>query len=122
VLSFIVAPAIDPGDPNPLAVWAGFALFNAGLAVALFRHSKVAWVVALLIHTWGLIGGLPFLVSAITGEGDTLWLLWGLVLSGGSLAALLSSEMREWVGLDRKEASFGSNVDPAPSGPTQARR
>jgi hypothetical protein len=117
-----VAPAIDPGDPHPLSVWAGLALFNAALAFALFRRSKLAWTVALLIAGWGLIGGLPFLVSVITGEGDTLWLFWGLVLSGGSLAALFSSATREWVQSDRKEASIGSNVDPAPAGPTQARR
>lgn len=95
--SFVVAPLLDPGAPTPRKVWLGFAVFWALMGVAIFRRSKLAWAVALFAAGWGLLGGLMFFVTLVTGEGDQLWFLWGLVLSVGSLWALLSQPMKEWV-------------------------
>lgn len=96
-LSFVVAPLLRPGTPVFVTTWAAWGAFSALLAFGLWRRSVIAWVIALLLSIWGVLGGLFLFPAFLSPSDDIAWFAWGLGLSLGTLLALVSPGMRAWV-------------------------
>lgn len=97
VATLVIGPLLDP-DPSSWLVVPVWASFLAILGWAMWKHAKGAWVVAVFLAIWSLIGGLPVLVAWTQGfDRDFAWFLWGLVLGLVDLAILLSRQARDWV-------------------------
>ena len=103
VATFVVAPLLIPDPPGSWVPWAFWAAVAALVAWRMLRHSKLAWLIAVGLSIWGLIGGL-MLIAVIFGDGeDALWFAWGLVDAILSLLILFSPEARAWVEPARPE-------------------
>ena len=98
-LSFVVAPFLRPGPPVFVTTWAFFGALAALLAYGLWRRNRLAWVIALLLSAWGLLGGLLIVPAFFSGSEDIEWFVWGLLFSAATLLALLSPGMRAWIGV-----------------------
>lgn len=98
VLRFVVAaPFLRPGPLVFVAPWVFFGVLSALLAFGLWRRSRIAWVIALLLAIWGIFGGLLAFAAFFSGSEDVGWFVWGLALSLASVAALGSPGMRAWI-------------------------
>lgn len=97
VLGFVVAPFLRPGPPVFVAPWVFFGVLSVLLAFGLWRRSRIAWVMALLLALWGIFGGLLAFAAFFSGSDDVGWFVWGLGLSLASLLALVSPGMRAWI-------------------------
>lgn len=107
-LSFVVAPFLRPGPPVFVTNWALFGAFTALLAFGLWRRSRLAWVIALVLSVWGIFAGLLVFPAFFSGSEDIEWFVWGLGFSTGTLLALVSPSMRAWI----KEATPKPGVEP----------
>lgn len=97
VLSFIVAPILRPGPTVFLTTWAFFGALSALLAFGLWRRSRFAWVVALMLALWGLLGGIFVFPAFFSGSDNLGWFIWGFGFSLASLLALVAPGMRAWI-------------------------
>lgn len=97
VLSFVVAPILRPGPPVFLSTWAFFGALSTLLGFGLWRRSRLAWVVAVMLALWGLLGGMLVFPAFFNGSEDIEWFVWGLGFSLGSLLALVAPSMRAWI-------------------------
>jgi hypothetical protein len=96
VVAFVVGPRLDPRAGVPwgsLAIW---IVIVAALAYGLAYHSKVAWVLSILLGTIGLFGATALLGSD-GWDRETVWFAWGLLIGLAQLAILLSPSARAWI-------------------------
>ena len=96
-LSFVVAPLLRPGPSLFVTSWAIFGALSALLAFGLWRRSRLAWVIGLLLSIWGVLGGLLLFPALSSGSEEIAWFAWGLGFSLGSLLALVSPGIRAWI-------------------------
>lgn len=96
-LSFVVLPLLRPGPPVFHTSWALFAALSALLAVGLWRRSRLAWIIALMLAIWGLYVGLMISPAMSIDSEEIAWFSWGLTFSLGELFALVAPGMRAWV-------------------------
>ena len=103
LVSFVVAPFMNTGPFRSWVSYAIGALVVAAIGFGMWRHAKGAWVGAVLLAGWTILGGLPALrvaldgLDAFDGVRDLLWYLSGFVFGGLGLAVLLSGEALDWV-------------------------
>ena len=81
-----------------VVTWAFFGALSALLAFGMWRRSRLAWVIAVLIGIWGLFGGLLVFPALASGSEEIEWFAWALAFSLGTLCALFSPRMRSWIG------------------------
>ena len=94
---FVVGPLLDPDRFRwtTLAVWGAI---TAILAFGMWKHANGAWVVAVILAIWSLIGSIPVVfVWTMDLDRNFAWFLWGLVLAVSDLGILLSRQARDWV-------------------------
>ena len=91
------ASLLDPDGVGwtRLVVWGAIAVV---LAFGMWKHAKGAWVVAVILAIWSLIGSIPVVfVWTMDFDRNLAWFLWGLVLAVSDLGILLSRQARDWV-------------------------
>lgn len=97
IIFFVVDPLLAPqrGSLMRALVW---ALIMLVIGRAMWKRSKAAWVVAVLLAIWSLITALPLLFAWTRGfDRAFAWFLWGFVVGLADLAILLSRQARDWV-------------------------
>lgn len=95
VLGFAIGPFLNP---RPDRISAGslifWALVEAAIGYAMFRHSKLGWIFALVLAVLGAVGGLGIFSARDT---HTSWYFFGLIQGVLELALLLSPSARSWI-------------------------
>ena len=98
ILGLVVGQLLKP-FPSARLQWLGAStLIVLLLGWAMWKHAKGAWVVAVTLGGFAIVGGLPALWGWSQGiDRRWLWLAWGLVFGVANLVVLLSRQAHEWV-------------------------
>lgn len=68
------------------------------LAWAMWKHAKGAWLAAVILAAFAIVGGIPALWVWTQGfDRNWLWFAWGLTFGVADLGVLLSRQARDWV-------------------------